>query len=307
VTNQLIKLKPDQLLTHPRNMRKFYPANQVREMANSIMAAKGVIEPLIITKGPEHKWYVIDGNMRLAGARMLEGKCPSLDCKVVDQDEADQLLSMIITNQVRYDVDPVSEALHYKALRDEGLSIRDISKRTGVYEARIHNRIILADLDEQIQKLIVEGKLPASPEAAKALLRLDPEMRVKLAMRLSNNPNTKISTIIKACERLLEDQAPSKKLKHPAAELSGATQNKGVSDFKAIRKAVKKVCEKCNQVEESLREGDEPAWSIVVHAANENCNCCELKEVQRICAMCPAVALLNNLIMLKRKDDAGER
>jgi len=299
---ELLKLKPDQLLTHPRNMRRFYPADQVREMANSIFAARGVIEPLVIMKEDRGgKWLVIDGNMRLAGARLLGEKCPPLDCKVVDQNEADQLLSMVIVNQVRYDVDPVSEALHYKALKDEGLSIRDISKRTGVYEIRISNRIILADLDEPIQKLIVDGKLPASHIAARALLKLKPETRVKLATRLSENPNTKISTIVRACDHLLEDKKPEKKLKRPAVELSGALHREGAADGSSLRQAAKKVCDKCNQIENKLSGGNEPAWSMVVHTVDENCSCCELKEMQRICTMCPIVALLRNLISLKGK------
>ena len=290
-----MKLKPTQLLIHPRNMRRFYPAEQVREMANSILAVKGVIEPLIITKGPKRKWLVIDGNMRLTAAMLLNGKCPPLDCKVVDQNEADQLLSMAVTNQIRYDVDPVSEALHYKVLKKEGLSIREISKRTGIYEARIYNRIILADLDEPIQKLIANGKLPASSIAARALLGLNPKIRVKLAVRLSENPNTKISTIEKAVERLLEDKVPGKKLKRPAVELSGALQRKGLTRARVLRRAAKEVCKKCNQMEDKL-EDREPAWSVVVHTADENCSSCDLKDMQRICTLCPMVTFLKNLV-----------
>lgn len=296
---ELLQLKPKQLLTHSCNMRRFYPAAHVREMANSILAAKGVIEPLIVTKGSNGKWVVIDGHMRLAGARILGEKCPSLDCKVVDQNKANQLLSMAIANQIRYSVDPVSEALHYKVLKNEGLSIRQISKRTGIYEARIWNRIILADLDEPIQNLIVNGKLPASAVAARSLLKLKPDLRVKLAVRLSENPNTKISTIEKACDRLLEDKNPKKKLKRPAVELSGTLHKKGAIGPN-IRQAVKKICKKCNQVK--LCKGEEPAWSMVVHAADDVCNNCELKDIQRICTLCPAVALLKNLMKGKDED-----
>jgi ParB/RepB/Spo0J family partition protein len=303
---EFISLKHEQLLTHPHNMRRFYPVDQVQEMANSILAANGVIEPLVVMKDQDStKYIVIDGNMRLAGARLLGDKCPLLDCKIVNQKKAEQLLSMIIANQVRYDIDPVSEALHYKALKNEGLSIRDISKRTGVYEARITQRIILADLDAPIQKLIVDGKLPHSHLAARALLKLTPDVRVRLATRLAENPNTKITTIKKACERLLEDKNPTKKLKRPASELSGALQETGETDPFGIRQAAKRMCEKCNQVEDKLREGGEPAWSMIVHAADQNCSQCDFKEMQRICTLCPAVALLKNLIIMKgNKNDA---
>jgi ParB/RepB/Spo0J family partition protein len=299
--NNLLKLKPAQLLTHARNMRRFYPAEQVREMANSILAAKGVIEPLIVIKESRgHKWLVIDGNMRLAGARLLGEKSPSLDCKVIDCTEADQLLSMTITNQVRYDIDPVSEGLHYKALQKEGLSTRDISKRTGVYEIRISNRKILADLEEPIQKLIISGKLPADPRVARALLRLTPAVRIKLATHLSENPNIKIATILNACERLLEDRNPKKRLKHPASGLSGVVRaGDKTTSAKDIRAAAKAMCKKCNQVEDKLGVGDEPSWSMLAHAADDTCSDCDLREMQRICACCPAVQLLRTILAMK--------
>lgn len=301
-TKELISLKPSQLLTHPKNMRRFYPADHVREMANSILASNGVIEPLIVTKDAGGKWLVVDGNMRLAGAKLLGDKCPPLDCKVVDQKEGDQLLTMVIANQVRYDVDPVSEGLHYRALQKEGLSNREISKRTGVYEARIMNRVVLADLDEPIQNLIATDKLPADPRVAKALMQLTPAVRVKLAQRLADNPNIKIATILKACERLTEDKKPSKKLKRPAVELSGALQAGGKVNGQEIRAAAKAMCNSCNQVEDKLKDDKEPAWSMVVHAADQNCNSCSLKDMQKICSQCPAVTLLRRLIDEKVKN-----
>lgn len=291
-------LKPGQLLTHPRNMRRFYPSDQVREMANSIAAGKGVLEPLIITKDKGDKWIVVDGNMRLAGARLLGNQCPPLECKIVDQTEADQLVAMVIANQVRYSIDPVSEALHYKALSDEGLTVREISKRTGVYEIKIHNRKILAELDEPIQKLIIEEKLPADPRVARALLSLTPAVRVKLATRLAQNPNIKISTILVACERLSADRLPTKKLKRPAVELSGALKG-GSTDIKEIRSAAQKVCHSCNQYEGQLRQGQEPAWSMVVHAADDTCGGCSLRDMQKICGSCPAVELLRKVVAAK--------
>lgn len=299
-TKTLLVLKPNKLLTHPKNMRRFYPAGQLREMANSILAAGGVLQPLIIVKDGEknsHKYFVVDGNMRLAAARLLQEECPPLDCKVVDSSEADQLLSMIIANQVRYDVDPVSEGLHYKALQAEGMSVRDISKRTGVYEVRITNRKILADLPIQIQQLIVDGKLPADSRAAKALLSLPPEKAVRLAERLSQNPNVKIATIVAACEKIGQKTEPGKALKRPAAELSGALEAKKKSASRVeLRLAASKVCQSCNQYEGKLRETAEPAWAAVVHSADKTCGACPLKDVKNICNSCPAVQLLKSLI-----------
>lgn len=297
-TKSLLMLKPAKLLTHPRNMRRFYPSADVQEMANSIQAVKGVLQPLIIVEANEpHKYFVVDGNMRLAGARLLDGECPPLKCEVVDKDQAEQLLTMTIANTVRYDVDPVSEGLHYRALQKEDLSVRDISKMTGVYERRITERLALAELPAPIQKLIVEGKLPHSYFVAKALRALPEEKAVKLAERLSRNPNLKIKTIIAAAAKIAEKADPAKALKRPAAELSGALESGKKSASRAeLRLAASKVCQSCNQYEGKLRETAEPAWAAVVHAADKTCGTCPLKDVKNICAACPSVQLLKALI-----------
>ena len=289
----LLRLRPDQLLQHPRNMRKFYPETQVREMADSILAQGGVLEPLLVVKDKagKGKYLVVDGNMRLAGARVLGARCPALDCKVVTMAEVNQLLAMVSANQVRYDVDPVSEALHYQALRDQGLSIRDISKRTGVYEARIINRIVLAQLEPEIQTLIADGKLPSSHLVASALLRLTAGVRLRLVKKLAANPNTKIETILRACENLA--QGKNEKLKRPAVQLSQIQDLKGVVKTKALRRAASSTCRFCSQWEPE--PGREPAWSVVAHAADSTCAGCDLREMRTICESCPAVELLRNL------------
>jgi len=296
----LLILKPEKLLTHPRNMRRFYPSDQVREMANSIAANKGVIEPLIVIRADkDNKYIVIDGNMRLAGARLLGKDCPPLEAKVVRKSKAEQLLIMIAANKVRYDVDPVSEGLHYKSLRDEGLTVRKISKQTGVYEARISNRVVLADLDEPIQKLIVDGKLPADARIARALLSLPTSKRLKLAERLAQNPSIKIKTILSACDRLASKTPSSRKLKHPARELSGADAG-GSAKIRDIREAAQITCHKCSQYEGKIAKNPEPAWSMIVHAADDNCRSCSLRDMQSVCASCPAVELLRKMVGAKK-------
>lgn len=160
---RLLYLYPDALLTHPKNLRRFYPENYVREMAESIKNAKGVYEPLLIVpNGKPGKYFVVDGNIRLAGGRLLGKDCPPLECKVMRQNEAEQLLTMIITAKFRYDPDPISEALHYKRLIDEeGYSPSKIARATGIAVTTVDNRLKLLTLEPEIQELIGNFKLPA--------------------------------------------------------------------------------------------------------------------------------------------------
>lgn len=296
--SKLIHVECGDLIIHPKNIRKHYPHSDVTEMSASILATDGVLEPLIVVPDPtpgSKKYLVVDGNMRLMGARLLGNKCPPLECKVVHQGEAEQFLSMAVANQVRYEIDPVSEGIHYKMMENEGLTVRAISKKTGIYEARISNRRVLADLDRPIQKLIIEKRFPSSSDAARALLKLPSDVRIKLAERLAQNPNLKISTVIFACEKML--QAVTVPLERPAVQISGALNgetHKTTADD--LRNAARKTCEKCNQYTARLRENPEPAWSMVVHAADETCNQCNLKDIAGVCSSCPSVELLKNLL-----------
>lgn len=214
---------------------------------------------------------------------------------MVKKNEAEQALAMITANNIRYDVDPVSEALHYQSLKKTGMSVRDISKATGVYEVRIHNRLALVDLGPEIQQLIVDKQLPGDHRAAAALMELAPKLRLKVAKRFASNPNTTIKTVLKACENLSGKEKPKKKLKHPATEIvfGSAAEMKGKAGD--IRKAMQKTCIACTNYDAIQGKAQEPAWALVVHAANDTCNGCSLKEIQKMCGQCPAVALLRKL------------
>src|SRR6185436_21161362 len=95
----LIFLAPARLRTHPKNMRRFYPVRDVRQMADSIRACKGVQQAMQVVPDKEPGYYlVVDGNMRLAGARYIGEGCPPLKCEVISGDLAEQKLKMIVAN-----------------------------------------------------------------------------------------------------------------------------------------------------------------------------------------------------------------
>ena len=104
-------------------------------MAESIRAANGVIQAMIVTPSDkEGNYFVIDGNVRLHGARVLGMECPKLKCEVVSTPMAQQMLAMIITAKFRYEPDPISEALHYKRLQEEEkYSLRDCARNRNAY------------------------------------------------------------------------------------------------------------------------------------------------------------------------------
>lgn len=311
-------LSPDNLVTHPKNLRRFYPEDQVREIAESIKASKGVYQAmLIVPNGKAGRFFVVDGNMRLAGARILGKACPLLKCELVDQTTAEQFLTMAATAKFRYDPDPISEALHYKRLmEEEGYKIPQLARAIGVAATTIYIQMKLLELDKEIQNLIAARKLPRDNRVVEALLSVsDARARVKLAERLASM-NAGIKAIVAACERLRDDMghrktaigAPAPRVhgNKPAAGAPAVVRAEGRTfgrkmaadqkvKIKEIRKQARIICEACDIRETSVKSS-EPAWSLISHAADETCTVCSVREMKNACAECPVVDFLRRLI-----------
>ncbi len=324
----LVYLRLDQLKTHPENMRRFYPMVEARAMAKSIRATKGVIHPLVVVPdGAAGSYYVVDGNMRLTGARLLGDDCPPLKAEIVSVDRAGQYLTMAAANGVRFDVDPISEGLHFKRLLDEGLTRLEIAERSGVNLSRITFRLRLLQLDDEIQQLIAEGKFPVSDKVADALMLIpEPEARVKLARRLSEQGATN-NAIVAACAKLAAQfgdpksrvnrrrgrpprravpsapQPPALPGLAPALAYAQDKTGHGLpagsarAEWPAVRAAARAMCDGCDIKTETLRgRVPEPAWTLITHAAEETCGGCNVRDVHGACQGCPGVELITRLI-----------
>lgn len=187
----LTYLPIEQLKIHPKNLRHYYPAADVQEMAASIQAVGGVIQALQIVPAGQFTedrmplFYVVDGNMRLAAARTLDD-CPPLKCEQISSSEAEQLLLMAVTSQFHYPKDPISKARHYRRLvEEEGITPPQIAELTGLSQSTIYNHLSLLELtSERAQHLIGEGKLSADIALHRALQRIpDDAKRAELIER----------------------------------------------------------------------------------------------------------------------------
>ena len=300
---QLLYLTHNDLMFHPRNLRRSYPESDVKKMAASIKA-RGIIHALIVFPSEiPGKYYVADGNVRLAGAKLLGNEAPLLKCEVVSMSQAQQYLDMVITSEIRFDPDPISKAIHFRRIiEEEGYSDERISQKTGVHSRTIKAYMKLLDLDEPIQQLVADKRLPSDARVTDALLSIpDSRARVKIAQRLVEN-DASIKTILAACEKLKgrigaaaaphEEGTPSLRLARGRAFGKDIKSSK-VVPLKGIRAVMGAVCRKCDLKMESALE---PAWSLIAHSALETCGTCELRKIESSCGQCPAVDLLRRLI-----------
>lgn len=221
--NPVILCQHQQIKLHPKNIRIYYPPEAVEEMARSLRV-RGNIDALQIVADPADpgKYLVCNGNLRLMAARQLGEACPPLKCEVIEADEAEQLLLMAATG-LHYPKDPVSEGRHFRRLIEaEGLTVEAIAARTGISRATIDARLRTGDLEDEIQRLMAEGRLSADLRVTRALLSLpDPANRLKLARRFAHL-GTSIVGIQRACRfaveqaRRLGQPVPEKPRRQPA-------------------------------------------------------------------------------------------
>ena len=323
MNDTLIHLPVTALRGHTQNIRRFYNAASLRELADSIAANNGVYQALMVTtnEAEPDTYIVVDGNRRLRAGQLLGEACPLLKCEVVNTTRAAELLAMVTINFMREEPDPVSEALHYQLLREqEKLSIQAIANLTGVSYPRVSSRLKLLKLEPEIQALIGEDKLPRDAKVIDALLSVNhTETRINLALRFVAD-GASVRAIVAVCATVAKRLGGNtgerqRKLGRPPKAPSAyegmplmaqaqerafikAPPAKATTSWPAVQQAARSMCAACETRTRQLKgKYDEPAWLLISHTADQVCKACNVRDVVGACAQCPGVELLRTLII----------
>ncbi len=167
----------DAILPNPRQPRTSLESDDLTGLAASIHE-HGIIQPLVVSDGPQPgQYYLVAGERRLRAARLagLEA-VPVLVRQVTPQE---QLELALVENLQRADLTPLETAEAYRELVDTfHLSHEEIAQRVGKSRVSVTNTLRLLKLPEAIKTALVEGKL--SEGHARALLTL-PTVSAQLA------------------------------------------------------------------------------------------------------------------------------
>jgi len=136
--------------------RQFFDEEKIDELATSI-ATHGIIQPIVLKKtskgfeiiAGERRWRAA----RKAGLKQIPG--------IIKELTKEQLMVVaLIENIQREDLNPIEEAEAIRRMYDEFELTQDaISKSIGKSRPYITNMLRLLKLPEQIQRLVLEGKL----------------------------------------------------------------------------------------------------------------------------------------------------
>ncbi len=148
--------------------RKVFDAEALAQLADSI-SAHGVLQPILVRELAGDRYQIIAGERRWRAAKLAGlGDIPAM---VLDKDELAAAQIALVENIQREDLNPIEEAMAFRALADEyGMTQEELSRQVGKSRSAIANTLRLLDLPEETLALVSSGDLSAGH--ARALLGL---------------------------------------------------------------------------------------------------------------------------------------
>lgn len=146
----------DSVVPGPMQPRTHFDEGSLEGLADSIRS-QGIIQPLLVRRHGD-RYELIAGERRWRAARLAGlSKVPVVVKDVADKD----LLEIaLIENIQRENLNPIEEAQAYQRLIENvGLTQEALAARVGRDRSYITNYLRLLRLPEDLQKLVVEGRL----------------------------------------------------------------------------------------------------------------------------------------------------
>ena len=201
----------EKIHANPNQPRSYFDEEKLRQLADSILE-KGIIQPLLVTRGKGGQYTLIAGERRLRAAR-LAGLEEAPVVLMDDGGDTESLELALIENLQRHDLNPIEEATAYARLMDEfHLTQEDVARKVGRQRSTITNVLRLLQLPPSLQNDVVQGKV--SEGHARVLLRLkeQPERMQEIRNRIVEE-----GLSVRAAERLCQQPRQKKQVESQTA------------------------------------------------------------------------------------------
>ncbi len=156
--------------------RKSFDENALQILADSIRE-HGVIQPIIVRENGilEANYEIVAGERRWRAAKMAG--LDEIPAVVMTGDELKIAEVALIENVQRKDLNPIEEAMAYKALIERfGLKQEEVAKQAGKSRSAVANMLRLLELPGEVLELVRDEKL--SMGHARAILGLIDEEKM---------------------------------------------------------------------------------------------------------------------------------
>ncbi len=139
--------------------RKNFDKEALEELAASI-ADNGVLQPILVREYGNGRYQIIAGERRFRASKIAGlNEIPAI---VLDKDDRKAAEIALIENIQREDLNPVEEAMAFKAFSEEyGLTQEELSMKFGKSRSAIANAMRLLALPDEVLTLVASGELSA--------------------------------------------------------------------------------------------------------------------------------------------------
>ncbi|MBE6643814.1 MAG: ParB/RepB/Spo0J family partition protein [Ruminococcaceae bacterium] len=157
--NQISLIKLSLIDPKSDQPRKNFDKESLEELAESI-AQNGLLQPILVREYGSGRYQIIAGERRFRASKIAGlGEIPAI---ILDKDDRMVAEIALIENIQREDLNPIEEAMAYKALSEEyQLTQEELSMKVGKSRSAIANTTRLLDLPEEVLVLVASGELSA--------------------------------------------------------------------------------------------------------------------------------------------------
>ena len=179
-SGSVVEIDVNHVETNPHQPRKNFDDEKLQQLSRSIKE-DGVLQPIVVRKYGD-KFQLIMGERRLQAARLAG--MPTVPALVKNVKDVDSLRLALVENIQREDLNVIEVAFAYRALvATFGMTQADLAQLIGRDRSSVANTLRLLNLPDEIQGMIVDGRLTGGH--ARALLALPTQKdQLELARRI---------------------------------------------------------------------------------------------------------------------------
>lgn len=160
--------------------RKAFETQPLEQLAASI-ATHGVLQPILVRELPNGKYQIVAGERRWRASKLAG--LVEVPVIIIEGDDREAAEIALVENIQREDLNPVEEAMAYRALADEyGMTQAEIAQKVGKSREAVANFERLLDLPDEVLSLVAAKELSAGHARTLLSLREDAD-RIAVARR----------------------------------------------------------------------------------------------------------------------------